>query len=662
MPSPGRLVAVTALMLLASPRSVPAAPVPLPAAVRYAIDAELEPATYRLTGRTEIAWLRRDRPVRAVRFQLFLNAWRNAQSTWMRDYLGSAGAPSPMRWGGIDIMAITLETAGTSRDLTAAVRFVAPDDGNAADRTVLEADLPEAINAADAIIIRLQWTAVVPSYVGETGARGRHFFLAHWSPQLCDLDATGWSCPQAHPDERTPAEAADYDVRLGVPSDWIVGATGRLADRSVRDGRATYAFRQQAVRAFAWTASPDFVDVSVRVPKDASVDVRLLVQPEHRSQVGRFVEAVEESLTRYRDFAPYPFDHLTIVDAAWQTHPGGSGYPALVTVAGRWLTSTASSGPEADLARGAARQWWGQLVAIDPIRDGVTDRALADYVHVPVVEALLNRHGYPDAYSLYEQRYFGGFIPWVLSRVRLHGENYGLKLSAYRAFPTADAPSAARLTDPAGVAAVRAKGALAFATLERYAGSAVMQRALTAVAERYGFQNAPRDQVFATISAAAGQDFSWFFRQAFDRSDVFDYAVTELRTEQPAAGSCPVAPCFRTAVIVRRLGEAEFTGTAKEPVGPYEAGRALTLKVRFADGSDTANRWDGRARWRLFEYESRSAAVSAQIDPERVLLLDLHTFNNSTTREPASPRAATRWAARWAIWLQDLLLTYASLV
>jgi hypothetical protein len=301
-------------------------------------------------------------------------------------------------------------------------------------------------------------------------------------------------------------------------------------------------------------------------------------------------------------------------------------------------------------------------VAIDPGRDSVTAGAIADYVHVRVVDALLNRHRGADGYAFYHQRYFGGFVPWVFPRMVLNGAADGFDVPAYRALPTADAPST---TQPLGVialAAVRAKAALAFATLERYTGWAAMQRALSTLAEREAFQSTPRDAAFATISAAQGHDLSWFFRETFDRSATFDYAVTELTTRAEEAGHCAAAPCFRTAVVVRRLGDAEFTGTAQDPVGSFQSGRALTVLVRFADGSEATDHWDGRARWRIFEYESRAAAVSAQIDPDRVLLLDLQTVNNSLTRQPQGARAATRWTARWMIWLQDLMLTCATLV
>jgi hypothetical protein len=73
-------------------------------------------------------------------------------------------------------------------------------------------------------------------------------------------------------------------------------------------------------------------------------------------------------------------------------------------------------------------------------------------------------------------------------------------------------------------------------------------------------------------------------------------------------------------------------------------------------------RWDGRDRWKLYEYDREAAAVSAEIDPERVLLLDVNFTNNSVTRAPRGPEAATRWSLTWMVWLQDALLTWAFFV
>ena len=70
----------------------------------------------------------------------------------------------------------------------------------------------------------------------------------------------------------------------------------------------------------------------------------------------------------------------------------------------------------------------------------------------------------------------------------------------------------------------------------------------------------------------------------------------------------------------------------------------------------------GRGRWGVFTFDRPFKAVSAQVDPERVLLLDTNYTNNSRTAEPKSEQAATKWTLRWMVWLQDLFMTYSFLV
>jgi hypothetical protein len=53
--------------------------------------------------------------------------------------------------------------------------------------------------------------------------------------------------------------------------------------------------------------------------------------------------------------------------------------------------------------------------------------------------------------------------------------------------------------------------------------------------------------------------------------------------------------------------------------------------------------------------------VSAEVDPDHVLLLDIDRTNNSRTLAPKGTEAATKWSLKWMVWLQDLLLTWATL-
>ena len=90
-------------------------------------------------------------------------------------------------------------------------------------------------------------------------------------------------------------------------------------------------------------------------------------------------------------------------------------------------------------------------------------------------------------------------------------------------------------------------------------------------------------------------------------------------------------------------------------------GRGLALVTTFADGESVRDTVDGRRAGQTFEYRSPSRAVSAEVDPDRVLLLDVHHGNNGVTLDTGPAHtAAMRWTARWMIWLEDALLTYVA--
>ena len=101
---------------------------------------------------------------------------------------------------------------------------------------------------------------------------------------------------------------------------------------------------------------------------------------------------------------------------------------------------------------------------------------------------------------------------------------------------------------------------------------------------------------------------------------------------------------YRTEVVVRRNGDSTF---------PVE-----TVLV-FEDGSEARHSWDGLARWTMIVEERTSRLSHAIVDPEKVLLLDVDRSNNSYTLNADADFPATKLAAKWIVWLQDFLSTFA---
>jgi hypothetical protein len=131
-------------------------------------------------------------------------------------------------------------------------------------------------------------------------------------------------------------------------------------------------------------------------------------------------------------------------------------------------------------------------------------------------------------------------------------------------------------------------------------------------------------------------------------SNVFDYGVQDFSSRRdPAGTTAPDAAVYRTVVVARRLGEA---------IHPVD------ILTTFRNGATKTERWEGRDRRAIYSYDGPSQAESVQIDPQRLLLLDVNYTNNSATLEPRSGEASLKWTLKWVAWLQDLMLTWAFLV
>ncbi len=647
----------------------PAQPALSPRNANYSIDVDLDPATRTLTGREVITWRNISTTAASeLQFHLYWNAWRNTHSTWMREQLRGSREASAMLfdppgdrpagdWSAIDVSAIRLLGAGSSAltDLTTAARFIAPDDGNPHDRTVMAVALPRPVQPGETVAVEVAWTARVPRTFARTGVVGDSYFIAHWFPKLGVLEAGGWNTHQFHSGTEFFADYGVYDVRMTVPRGWGLGATGREKGRTdTPAGKTTHQYVQEDVHDFAWTTSPDYVErrAAFRHPRLPAVDMRLLLQPEHAGQADRHFAATSAALRYYGEwFGAYPYGHITIVDPAWQSGADGMEYPTLFTAGTRWLAPEQTGDPEGVTVHEAGHQFWYGLVANNEFEHAWLDEGINSFAEARVMYEV-----YPEQFLAL--RYFGGFVPWVLRDAEKSRAVHGNGLEGYRRFAESDVPATPtwRYFPGTGSRITYSKTALWLHTLERHIGWPRLQRGLALFFARHRFGHPRPEDFFAAINEGAGRDLTAFFDQVHRSSNVFDYAVGQIATTRDGvrgiAGEGPgradasreaSAAAWRTEVVVRRLGEAVFP---------------VDVLVTFEDGSTARETWDGRDRWTQFVYERPSAATSVEVDPDHVLLLDVNRTNNSQTLRPHGAEAGRQWAGRWWIWLQDLVLTY----
>jgi Peptidase family M1 domain len=616
-----------------------------PRNANYTITARLETTTHTLTGLETIRWRNITRtPATELQFHLYWNAWRDNRSTYMRESTLGGVRPNPTaaetpeaERARIDVTAIRLDDP-IDADLTSSRHFIAPDDDNAEDRTVMAVPLPRPIAPGDSAIIHVEWTAHVPRTFDRTGVIGNYYFIAQWFPKLGVWQDEGWNCHQFHSSTEFFSDYGVYDVAMTVPRGWIVGATGIERERRDNaDRTTTHRYSQDDVHDFAWTTSPEYLERTARFerPTLPPVTMRLLLQPEHADQANRHFDAARITLRFYGEwYGAYPYGHITIVDPAYHSGAGGMEYPTLFTGGTRWLAPRDATTPESVIVHEAGHQWWYGVVGNNEFEDAWLDEGLNQFSEGRAIAASGVRN-----YLVI--RYFGGFVPHVVRDIALSREVDSNFLTGYRAVATRDAQATPSYryfpTSSGGI--TYAKTALWLNTLERWIGWTALQRAMSAHFAQWRFRHPKPQDFFDTLSRVTGRDLTPFFNEVYRSSNAFDYGVDDLTSAREGDH-------YRTIVVVRRFREAIFP---------------VDVLTTFASGERVVEHWDGADRWKQFVYERPVEARSAEVDPDHVLLLDDNWTNNSKTIAPRGGQAATKWSLTWMVWLQDCLLAWASL-
>jgi hypothetical protein len=205
--------------------------------------------------------------------------------------------------------------------------------------------------------------------------------------------------------------------------------------------------------------------------------------------------------------------------------------------------------------------------------------------------------------------------------------------------------------------------------------------------ERFRFGHPSSDDFYAVVSEVAGRDMSGFFAQTTERPGILDYEVSLVRSEQAdeprgvfGAGAARTSVTkkqarekerqadqaggrpWRSTVMVRRRGEVALPVSLRLD---YEGGTTQTVSLVEREGEGASVEQAGilkgarasepwRGRFKRLELTSERRLVSATVDPEEHLKLDVNRLNNGRRVEPDG-RASARWGSRFVFWLQQVL-------
>ena len=111
-------------------------------------------------------------------------------------------------------------------DLTKQMKFISPDDGNPDDKTVFEVQLPRPVAPGEDVVFKMKFHAVFPEVIARTGYKRTFLLAGQWFPKVGVWWNGAWNCHQFHAMTEFFADFGTYDVKITLPKNYVIGATG----------------------------------------------------------------------------------------------------------------------------------------------------------------------------------------------------------------------------------------------------------------------------------------------------------------------------------------------------------------------------------------------------------------------------------------------------
>ena len=628
----------------------PIFPQPLsPRLANYQIDVTLDPATKKLTGRETLTWRNPSQEViRELRFHLYLNAFRDEKSTFMRESGGQLRGEGIDRnakespYGSIDVLSMKTRGRENAPAETLAYEFIHPDEPNggpqnATDHTVIRVPLSKPVGPGETIVLDIAFRARLPKIFARTGYSRDFFLVGQWFPKIGVYEPAGtryattgqWNCHQFHADSEFYSDYGVYDVNMTLPKTYWVSATGLYQSEKVYpNGTKTVHYHAEDVVDFAWTASPHFVVVNDTWKRPSGGDVRLelVMQPEHRHQAGRHLAAVKAALAYFdKHLGKYPFPNLTLVDPPLHASGAfGMEYPTFITAGTTWGMPDGARFPEMVTVHEFGHQYFMQLLASNEFEEAWLDEGFNQYYEGRIMDATYGAHS--SVVDLF------GFRMGDLEMSRdsyVHQDNPAIGSSFGNTWQL-----------PAGQYGVLTymKTATWLRTLEGLVGRPLMDDIMQTYFSRWKFKH-PDGQNFIDIvnelvpkrlGSKYGPDMNWFFKQALYGDNVFDYELRSIKNRKQGKQQ-------QTTITVQRNGDG---------VMPVE------VLVHFDDDKEKLLTWNGRTRQQQFVLTHNAKIEWATVDPKQKIYMDTNLNNNTLTLSPSTAPAA-KFAMKFLFWIEN---------
>lgn len=430
-------------------------------------------------------------------------------------------------------------------------------DGN---NDIIEFKLTEGLKPGDTLIIETPFRVKIPKGIySRLGHIGESYQITQWFPKPAVYDQNGWHPLPYLSQGEFYSEYGAYDVKITLPKNYVVGATGDMIDgeeelafleknaeetlemiekNTVPRNKLGYPivneipsdsefktlhFHQENVHDFAWFADKRYhvLKGEVTLPHSGrKVTTWAMFTNNEFDLWAKSIEYLNDATYYYSLWTgDYPYNHVTAVDGSISAG-GGMEYPN-ITVIGESYTDLAL---EQVIVHEVGHNWFYGILGSNERVNAWMDEGLNTFM-----ENRYTENKYPDS-----KMDFG--VPTKILKI-MGLENFGPRGIydlgyIYNARRNYDQPIQTNSEDftPMNYGAiVYGKTGIGFDYLLAYLGDSLYDECMHAYFDKWKFKHPQPNDVRKVFEDVSGKDLAWLFDDYIKTTEKMNYGMRSLK-------------------------------------------------------------------------------------------------------------------------------------
>lgn len=484
--------------------------------VDYQMEVNMDVDTYQYSG-TQVLKYTNNSPetLDRVFYHMYFNAFQPGSEMDLR--LQSVSDPDDRMFVGGKSRIASLKENEIGYLRASSLKQDGKDVKYSLEGTVLEVSLNQPVAPGSSTVLDMSFEGQVPVQIRRSGRdnkEGVALSMSQWYPKMAAYDFEGWHA-DPYIAREFHGEWGDFDLKLTIDKDYIVGGTGYLQNADEighgyespgtqvnrpKGKTLTWHFKAPMVHDFMWAADPEYVHDTLEMEGGPTLHFFYKNDPKLEENWKKLQSKTREAMEFFsRNIGTYPYKQYSVV----QGGDGGMEY-AMSTL----ITGERSFGSLVGvMVHELAHSWFQHLLATNEAKHAWMDEGFTSFISSLCMNEIMDQNKdnpFENSYKGYYALVQSGKEQPQTTHADRYDLNFAYGISAY------------------------SKGSIFLSQLGYIIGQDKLMSSLRKYYETFKYKHPVPNDIKRVAEQESGMDLDWYLIDWTQTTNTIDYGVRSV--------------------------------------------------------------------------------------------------------------------------------------